>query len=246
MPIASALIDDRERVRADLVSGLARKKADNPGFRVIDIGGRHNPWADEVTDAYVDVFDFETDKKLYVGDVNDEAVWQEVQQDGQYDFAIISHVLEDIRYPMTALRWMPRIAKAGFLGLPNRHTEFANGVSEYWLGQSHHSWIFTVVETNGANLLRAVPKFACVEYFNTARPAPAGASVSTGEFGSRKLPWLRPELMGRDHEFGVRWEGDIPFEVPDYSLDLNGQVDMYRTLLANGIEDPEKLGGPSS
>lgn len=235
MPITSALIDDRERVRGDLVSELARKKTENPGFRVIDIGGRHNPWADEVTDAYVDVFEFETDKKLYVGDVNDDDVWKQVEQDGQYDFAIISHVLEDIRYPMTALRWMPRIAKAGFMGLPNRHTEFGNGVSNYWLGQSHHSWIFTVVDEGGANLLRAVPKFACVEYFNMARPGPAGED---GEFGSRELAWRRPELAGRDSEFGVRWEGDIPFEVPDYMLDLNGQVDMYRTLLANGIEDP--------
>ncbi len=235
MPIVSAVIEDREQVRSALVAQLAAQKAENPGFQVIDIGGRHNPWADDVTDAYVDVFPFETDKKLYVGDVNDEEVWQEVEKDGPYDFAIISHVLEDIRYPMTALRWMPRVAKAGFLGLPNRHTEFANGVSDYWLGQSHHSWIFTVVNDGGSNLLRAVPKFACVEYFNMARPGPANENC---DLGSRELPWLRPELAGRDHEFAVRWEGDIPFEVPDYMLDIKGQVDMYRTLLTGGVEDP--------
>ncbi len=209
---------------------------ENADYRVIDIGGRHNPWADEVTDAYVDVFEFDTDRQLFVGDINDEDVWREVEQNGPFDFAIISHVLEDIRYPMTALRWMPKIAKAGFLGLPNRHTEFSNGVSDYWLGQSHHSWIFTVADVGGENLLHALPKFACVEYFNSARPDPA-----TGEddFGSRELPWLRPELAGRDHEFAVRWEGDIPFEVPDYNLDLKDQVDMYRSLLATGIEDPD-------
>lgn len=235
MPIVSAAIGDREKIRSELIADLARKKAENPGFRVIDIGGRHNPWADQVTDAYVDVFEFETDRKLFVGDINDEDVGEEVQEDGQYDFAIISHVLEDIRYPMTALRWMPRVAKGGFLGLPNRHTEFANGVSKYWLGQAHHSWIFTVVKDDGANLLRAVPKFACVEYFNMGRPGPTNDEE---EYGARELPWLRPELAGRDNEFEVRWEGDIPFEVPDYFLDTNGQVDMYRTLLANGIEDP--------
>ncbi len=235
MTIVSAEIADRESVRSKLVAELAAKKSSNPEFRVIDIGGRHNPWADDVTDAYVDVFEFDTDKKLFVGDVNDEAVWLEVQQNGMYDFAIISHVLEDIRYPMTALRWMPQIAKAGFLGLPNRHTEFSNSVSDYWLGQSHHSWIFTVVPDGGANMLRAVPKFSCVEYFNQGRPAPGGED---GALGSRDLAWLRPELAGRDHEFAVRWEGEIPFEVPDYLLDLEGQVDMYRTLLAGGIEDP--------
>ena len=236
MTITSATIVNRADVRSALVDELKARKRADPNYRVIDIGGRHNPWADEVTDAYVDVFPFATGKKLYIGDINDEVVWRNVQRDGMYDFAIISHVLEDIRYPMTALRWMPQIARSGFLGLPNRHTEFANGVSEYWLGQSHHSWIFTVVEQGGANLLRAVPKFACVEYFNHARPAPEDAE---DQYGPTMLPWLRPELAGRDHEFGVRWEGDLPFEVPDYTLDLAAQVDMYRTLLAGAVEDPE-------
>ena len=234
MPIVSAIIDDRAAVRGALVEELARKKAENPGFRVIDIGGRHNPWADEVTDAYVDVFPFETEKSLYVGDINDDDVWRQVEQDGPFDFAIISHVLEDVRYPMTALRRMPRIANAGFLGLPNRHSEFANRVSDYWLGQSHHSWIFTVVRENGANILRAVPKFGCVEYFNMARQVPEAGD----EYGDRTLPWLRPELVGHDHEFAVRWEADLPFKVPDYTLDLAAQVDMYRTQLIGGIEDP--------
>lgn len=235
MPITSAVIANRDEVREKLVGELRRRKQENSDYRVIDIGGRHNPWADEVTDAYVDVFEFETDRQLFVGDVNDEDVWREVAESGPFDFAIISHVLEDIRYPMTALRWMPKIAKAGFLGLPNRHTEFSNGVSDYWLGQSHHSWIFTVVEQGGSNLLRALPKFACVEYFNAARPGPQDTA---SEYGPRKLPWLKSELAGRDHEFAVRWENDIPFEVPDYTLELSEQVGMYRTLLANGIEDP--------
>lgn len=234
MPITSAAIVNRDQVREGLVKELRQRKQKNANYRVLDIGGRHNPWADEVTDAYVDVFEFDTDKKLFVGDINDEDVWRKLDAAGQYDFAIISHVLEDIRYPMTALRWMPKIARAGFLGLPNRHTEFSNGVSDYWLGQSHHSWIFTVVDSGGANLLRALPKFACVEYFNTARPSPL---EEKSDYGPRELPWLRPELAGRDHEFAVRWEDDIPVEVPDYMLDLGKQVDMYRTLLADGVED---------
>jgi hypothetical protein len=235
MPITTAVITDRETVRRELVAELRQRKAANPGFRVIDIGGRHNPWADEVTDAYVDVFHFETDKSLYVGDINDEDVWRSVEKDGPFDFAIISHVLEDIRYPMTALRWMPRIAKAGFLGLPNKHTEFSNGVSDYWLGQSHHSWVFTALEDSSEQVLQALPKFACVEYFNHARPGPA----SRGEpYGTRNLPWLRPELAGRDHEFAARWEGSLPFAVPDYTLDLAAQVDLYRSLLSESVEDP--------
>ena len=235
MPITSAAIVDLSDVRDRLVDELRQRKLDNPGYSVIDIGGRNNPWADEVTDAYVDVFEFDTDRKLFVGDINDEAVWREVAQAGTFDFAIISHVLEDISYPMTALRWMPKIARAGFLGLPNRHTEFSNSVSDYWLGQSHHHWIFTVIKQGDANVLRAVPKLACVEYFNSARPGPRN---TYNEYGSRELSWLKPHLIGRDHELAVRWEDDIPVEVPDYTLDLREQVDMYRTLLSDGLEDP--------
>ena len=235
MAITSALITDRETVRRELVSELRRRKAANRSFRVIDIGGRNNPWADEVTDAYVDVFRFKTDKSLYVGDINDEDVWRAVEKDGPFDFAIISHVLEDIRYPMTALRWLPRIAHAGFLGLPNRHTEFSNTISDYWLGQSHHSWVFTVKNTASGLLLHALPKFSCVEYFNHGR---SGPRFEAETYGPRTLPWLRPELAGRDHEFAVRWERGLPFAVPDYTLELAEQINMYRDLLSDGVEDP--------
>ena len=237
MPITSAEIKDRETVRVGLIGELKRLKAANNAFRVIDIGGRHNPWADEVTDAYVDVFSFDTDKQLYVGDINDDEVWRQVEADGPYSFAIISHVLEDIRYPMTALRRMPRIAHAGFLGLPDRHTEFSNGISKYWLGQSHHSWIFSVKRGEDANYLQALPKFACVEYFNHKRPAPAESSE---EYGPRTLLWLRPELADREQEFAVRWKGDLPFKVPDYTLDLPTQVAAYRDLLTDCVEDPDR------
>ncbi len=138
---------------------------------------------------------------------------------------------------MTALRWIATVCSVRISGLPNRHTEFGNGVSEFWLAQSHHSWIFTVDRAGTANVLRGVPKFACVEYFNKS-------ATRHGKFRETStalvtLPWFRPELVGGDHEFGVRWDGDLPFEVPDYMLDITAQVDMYRTLLSAGVEDPE-------
>jgi hypothetical protein len=236
MPITLATITDRETVRSDLVKELLQRKADNPDYRVIDIGGRHNPWADEAVDAYVDVFEFETDKKLYVGDIQDEQTWRDVESAGPFDFAIISHVLEDIRYPMTALEWMPRIARAGFLGFPYRHSEFSNHNSGYWLGRSHHAWIFTVQRRDSAPVLRAIPKLPCVEYFNHARPAP---SADDGDiYGPRDLRWLRRELMDRDNEFVVRWEGDLPWVTPDYSLDDTEQIALYRDGLAEAVEDP--------
>jgi hypothetical protein len=237
MPITLATITDRETVRSNLVGELLDRKAANPGYRVIDIGGRHNPWADAAVDAYLDVFEFETDKKLYVGDIQDERTWRTLEADGPFDFAIISHVLEDVRYPMTALDWLPRIAHGGFLGLPNRHSEFSNNNSGYWLGRSHHAWIFTVQQLDDGPVLRAIPKLPCVEYFNHARPAPS--SDGTEVYGPRDLPWLRPQLMERDNEFVVRWEDDLPFTTPDYSLDDAAQIALYREALSDAIEDPD-------
>lgn len=235
MPITQATIADRETVRNGLVQELLSRKAEDHGYRVIDIGGRHNPWADEAVDAYVDIFDFETEKKLYVGDIQDQDLWRALEADGPFDFAIISHVLEDIRYPITALKWLPRVARAGMLGLPNRHTEFSNTISAYWLGQFHHAWIFTVQEQDDGPVLKAVPKMPCIEYFNHARPAPTESEPEP--YGSRRLPWLRPELSGRDNEFVVRWEGGLPFTTPDYHLDEAGQIAFYRDQLADAVED---------
>lgn len=63
--------------------------------------------------------------------------------------------------------------------------------------------------------------------------------------GPKALAQFWPEATGfpvgsASDESAVRWEGDLPFEVPDYTLDLAEQVGMYRTQLAGGIEDPPR------
>lgn len=240
MRIIHATAGDKEENRARLIEDLRRARRADPGYRVIDIGGRHNPWADEVVDAYADIFEFETDKKLYVGDINDIDIWETMAKDGPFDFAICSHVLEDIRDPLTGLRWLPRVARAGFLGLPNKHTEFSPVASQYWLGQPHHRWVFTVKDDgegppgHAGQYLLAIPKWGSVEYFNHFRAAPE-ADGTEEAFGSRQLSWFEPALASKDNELGVRWEGEIPLKTIDYTLDLEWQVGLYRDLLATGI-----------
>ena len=176
-----------------MLEQIRQRKAANPNYTVVDIGGRHNPWADDVVDVYVDVFPFETDKRLYVGDVNSEDIWRELGADGPFDFVIISHVLEDIRDPITGLNWLPRIAHGGFLGLPVKHREVANSKSGYWLGQSHHYWIFGVKnDDNGDPILIVVPKWHCVNYFNTNTPHCEPMGEEDSNLGSRTLEWFRP------------------------------------------------------
>lgn len=61
--------------------------------------------------------------------------------DGQFDFAICSHVLEDIRDPVWVCSELERVAKAGYVEVPSRIEEQTHGFEGPWTGWSHHRWI---------------------------------------------------------------------------------------------------------
>lgn len=236
MPITNYTDGDKDTFRAQMLDGVRRNKAANPDYTVVDIGGRHNPWADELVDAYVDVFPFETDKKLYVGDVNSEDIWRQLEADGPFDFAIVSHVFEDIRDPITGLNWLPRVAKKGFLGLPVKHREFVHWRSNYWFGQSHHNWIFGVKnDANGEPILITVPKWHCVSYFNPNIPDLPPIGDEDADLGPRTLEWFDPAKAGHDLELGVIWEETLPFWTPSYMMMVRDQIKTLRTVFSDGI-----------
>ena len=56
MPIIDYADGNTQEYRAVMLDDIRRKIAADPNFTVVDIGGRHNPWADDVVDVYVDVF----------------------------------------------------------------------------------------------------------------------------------------------------------------------------------------------
>ena len=236
MPIVDYSNGAKDVYRAAMIDRVRRKKERNPDYTVVDIGGRHNPWADEVVDAYVDIYEFETDKRLYVGDVNDEAIWRTLEQNGPFDFAICSHVLEDVPYPMTGLRWLPRIARAGFLGLPVKHREVANSKALYWLGQPQHSWIYGVRATDsGEPELIVVPKWHSIHYFNPRMPDQVSLGEEDANLGTRTLEWFDESKSGYDLELGVIWERDIPFWTPGYTMLPADQIEIFRTAFAEGV-----------
>ncbi len=236
MPIIDFSDGDKDAYRATMLDTVRRSKAQDSGFSVVDIGGRHNPWADDLVDAYVDFFDFETDKQLYVGDVNDEAIWRTLEREGPFDFAICSHVLEDIRDPIVGLTWLPRIAKAGFIGLPVKHREFANSKSSYWLGQPQHYWIYSVKRDEaGEPYLLTMPKWHSIHYFNQNTPDYPPLGEEDADLGPRTLDWFDEAKSGYGLELGIIWQGSIPFRLPEYTLIVSEQIEMYRTMLADGV-----------
>jgi hypothetical protein len=64
--------------------------------------------------------------------------------DKQFDFAICSHLLEDIRDPIWVCTELRRIAKAGYIEVPSRVVEQSKGVENpRHAGYYHHRWLIT-------------------------------------------------------------------------------------------------------
>jgi Methyltransferase domain len=70
--------------------------------------------------------------------------------DGEFDFAICSHTLEDVRDPVWVCSELQRVAKAGYIEVPSRLEEQAWGVQGPWVGWGHHHWLIDVDQDAGS------------------------------------------------------------------------------------------------
>ena len=67
--------------------------------------------------------------------------------DRAFDFAVCSHVLEDVRDPIWICSELMRIAKAGYIEVPSRVEEQSRGVENpTYAGYCHHRWLITKTE----------------------------------------------------------------------------------------------------
>jgi len=80
--------------------------------------------------------------------------------DGQFDFAVCAHTLEDVRDPIRVCGEMQRVARAGYIECPSRLEEQSWGVHGPWVGWSHHRWL--VDERDG--VLRFAHKPGCLHH----------------------------------------------------------------------------------
>ncbi len=121
---------------------------------VVDVGGGGSPFprADYVIDMtpyeeratlgkvdvdYSERFSADTWITL---DICDRKSWP--FEDNFFDFAVCSHVLEDIRDPIWVCAEMARVAKAGYIEVPSRILEQARGVEHpLYAGYYHHRWL---------------------------------------------------------------------------------------------------------
>jgi hypothetical protein len=116
---------------------------------VLDVGG----WNDPLPRAnwVIDLMPYETrtrhpgsEERFDAGswvqqDICDREPWP--FDDGQFDFAVCSHTLEDVRDPVWVCSELNRIAKGGYIEVPSRLEEQTWGVNGEWAGWSHHHWL---------------------------------------------------------------------------------------------------------
>jgi hypothetical protein len=62
-------------------------------------------------------------------------------EDRQFDFAVCSHTLEDVRDPVGVCDELVRVARAGYIEVPSRAAEQSVGMQGRIAGWSHHRWL---------------------------------------------------------------------------------------------------------
>ena len=253
MSIVAAGTGTVDELRQPVLDHLAERRQQG-SFRVLDVGGRYNPWADAHTDAYVDLFPTEvTDKRIFVGNICRPEVWEEIRDSGEpFDFSICTHVLEDIRDPFFVARQLASISRAGYVSVPTKHSEMANVESRHYLGYCHHRWIYTVREVDGERKMLALAKMPVLGYFNNRyRPIlklihffgrwtlMAKVERRLGIFpGGGTIDWVDHRLVGHHTELGIWWEEQLPIEaiLDDYSGETCLELaDLYRHELREGL-----------
>jgi hypothetical protein len=127
---------------------------------VLDVGGAMKPF--NRADWIMDALPYEQRGELGVVGPAEErfsaATWVRRDfcdrepwpfEDDQFDFAICSHTLEDVRDPVWMCSELERVAKAGYIEVPSRLEEQTYGFQGPWTGWSHHRWLVDVDQDGG-------------------------------------------------------------------------------------------------
>jgi hypothetical protein len=124
-------------------------------------------------------------------DICDREPWP--FEDGQFDFSICSHTLEDIRDPLWVCSELIRVSKAGYIEVPSRAFESCRDLERPGMvGLSHHRWL---IDIEGDHV-RYLPKMHLIH---------AERRFSLPASHCR-------EMSPRDAVQWLWWEGDFAYE----------------------------------
>jgi hypothetical protein len=160
-----------------------------PDDLVLDVGGAARPFPR--ADWVLDLADYDARGQLgWEGDRAQErfspARW--VQRDicerepwpfadRQFEFAICSHTLEDVRDPVWVTSELKRVAKAGYIEVPALREELTYGIQGPWVGWGHHHWLAMA----GEDGLEFIFKHHVVNRRGSHLPAGSTAGLSPAE-----------------------------------------------------------------
>lgn len=231
-------------LRDEVMAILNEQKEAYSSYSVLDVGGASNPWADQWTDAYVDINPLLTEKHVYKGDICLPEVWEQVREK-TWDFTICTHTLEDIRNPEFVLSQLLEVSKSGFIAVPNKHQELSCVQSRFWLGYGHHRWVFTIRDKQKLYILAKLP---VVNYFlpsnrlaHVVGRIPRFSRLKNRLFGpvaGPNLDWVDSTKTKPPNELGFLWVDDFEFEFihGDYSgHGIAKCASLYREQLREGI-----------
>ena len=113
-------------------------------------------------------------------DVNKESSWepllQHVEKAGKFEYAVASHIVEDVMNPEILLQMLPRIALRGFVAMPSKFTELKRNVEGFGphRGHIHHRWIATIQNSR----LLLLPKLAFLETLSQSSVEAVGNALT--------------------------------------------------------------------
>lgn len=257
MPIL--FLSEKVRIRSELknfLKNVAKKK----NLKILDIGASANPWLEELITDALDIY--LTDRKnikSHVGDANLLSSYEKFKDD-EFDFINCTHTLEDIRSPDIAISQMMRIGKAGFIAVPNRHTEvsnlrkFAPFGSKYTFGGRnvgffHHRWIFN---NTSKNTIEAYAKWSGISSTESLyekiikkianlpilKKKYLNIITKLGVRDDGNYKWVKPELVDyRNSELSFIWVKDFNFNY--FNNDYAGHGDPNTIRLFNNFVSTE-------
>lgn len=223
-------------VRSKVMEVCASISKDN-NARIIDVGGAAKSW---LSPYVTHVMDIQSQPKHVLpnvsymqADINNLEAWKTIP-DKFFDFASCTHTLEDVRDPGFVIGQLSRVAKKGFIAVPNRHQEMSQIESSSYNGFSHHRWIFNF---DGSRILIS-PKFGPMFVPRTVRADIIDKILGVrdailGDFRYLRLrrfvdeslanEWVSKELSTISGEFEASfiWEDKIEFSF--WNNDYAGQ-----------------------
>ena len=213
---------------------LSHRRAQDPDYSVLDIGGAWSGWSAPVTDLLVDIASQPRVSATGVPqvlclDMCTQDAWQHLQQHIQvhragrpFDYVICTHTLEDLPNPDLALSLLPTVALSGVISMPCLRDELSawtESPAGTWLGYIHHRWIFDQARSSSGDIIMTLtPKLNLLE---------ALCRIEHDH---------QPDQ--RSQSIMYQWSGDIPHDHLLMTRADSGSLhDRYRAFI-RGYVDP--------